>query len=251
MLGTLLKKFAEHRCTCPITDIQDRCVTFIRDEKYLPYLRGIKEDVWVIAPPEFKNKISEYQANCCPTVKAHYTDWPEFEFAIFHNKIHERDTPTKPYIGNNCNIHPTVIMDVDGLKLVHCPNGEKIQFKHIGHIMIADNVDIGPYTVIHRGTMGITSIKTGCKIGAKNNIGHNCSLGSGTVLAVGVILNGGVYTGVDCWFGSGSIVKHHTTITDNVILGHGAVTTKDILKPGIYVGNPARFLKEAEKGWNF
>jgi acetyltransferase-like isoleucine patch superfamily enzyme len=32
-------------------------------------------------------------------------------------------------------------------------------------------------------------------------------------------------------------------ICDNVVVGAGAVVTKDITKPGIYVGNPARLLR--------
>ena len=32
-------------------------------------------------------------------------------------------------------------------------------------------------------------------------------------------------------------------ICDNVVIGAGAVVTKNIDKPGVYVGNPAKFLK--------
>ena len=34
------------------------------------------------------------------------------------------------------------------------------------------------------------------------------------------------------------------TICDNVVVGAGAVVTKDISNPGIYVGNPARLLRK-------
>jgi len=251
MLGTLQNKFASYNKTCPIVHIEDKCVTFIRDEKYIPYLRDVKEDIWVIANTSMERKIREYQEAYCPTVNVYYTDYPEYEFTLYHNFIYGRKTKSKPVIGNNCHIHPTVVMDVDGMKAVNSPDGKKIHFIHSGHVMIGDNVDIGPYTVIHRGTMGITSISHGCKLGSLNNIGHNCTIGNNNVFAASVILNGGVYTGSNCWFGSGSIVKHYTTITDDVVLGHGTVVTKDIYDSGIYVGNPARFLKPIEEGWNF
>jgi acetyltransferase-like isoleucine patch superfamily enzyme len=35
-------------------------------------------------------------------------------------------------------------------------------------------------------------------------------------------------------------------ICDNTVIGAGAVVTKDIERPGIYAGNPARFLKSSE-----
>jgi bifunctional N-acetylglucosamine-1-phosphate-uridyltransferase/glucosamine-1-phosphate-acetyltransferase GlmU-like protein len=37
------------------------------------------------------------------------------------------------------------------------------------------------------------------------------------------------------------------TIYDSIVLGAGAVVTKDITEPGIYVGNPARLLLKTRK----
>jgi len=251
MLEILLRRFVNYRNTCPINNIEDKSVTFIRDEKYLPLLRDIKEDIILIAHKRMESKIREYQEAYCPTVNAYYTDYPEYEFTIYHNCINKSRQKSCPNIGNNCNIHPSVIIGVDGMKVVNTPNGEKINFIHTGHVLILDNVNIGAYTVIHRGTMGITIIKEGCNIGSLCNIGHNCSIGTYNILAANVVFSGGVFTGSNCWFGSGSIVKHKVTITDNVVVGMGAVVTKDIKKSGVYVGNPARFLKEHEEGWNF
>jgi acetyltransferase-like isoleucine patch superfamily enzyme len=33
------------------------------------------------------------------------------------------------------------------------------------------------------------------------------------------------------------------TICDHVVIGAGAVVTKNIEKPGIYAGNPAKFIR--------
>ena len=48
MLGFLLKKFDKYYKTCPITHVKNRCVTFIRDRKYLPFLKNVTEDIWLI-----------------------------------------------------------------------------------------------------------------------------------------------------------------------------------------------------------
>jgi acetyltransferase-like isoleucine patch superfamily enzyme len=251
MLETLLNKFASYNKTCSVTKMEDKCVTFIREEKYINYLQGVEEDIWVIAHPAWKKKLRQYQSDFCPTVNVYYTEWPEYEFTLYHNYLHKNYRPSPPYIGNSCMIHPTVILDVDGLKVVHGPEGMRLQFKHTGCVMIGENVSIGPYSVVHRGTMGLTSISAECQIGAFCNIGHNCRLGRNNVLAAGVIFSGGVCTGENCWFGSGSIVKHKITITDNVIIGTGAVVVKDITESGIYIGNPAKFLRPVEEGFNF
>jgi len=247
MLETLRSLFENYRKTCSITNIQDGCVTFARTERHLELINGIDKDAWIIVP-------IDVDMPCNPNdtrLKYYRTIYPEYEFTLFHNEVYKDFRPLPALVGMNCNIHPTVIADVEGLKVVNDPGGKKVSFKHMGRVLIADNVDIGPYTVIHRGTLESTKILSGCKIGAQNNIGHNCLIEQDTVFAVGVILNGGVKVGRNCWFGSGAVVKHYTSICDNVVIGMGAVVTKDITEPGIYVGNPARYLKPVEEGWNF
>ena len=250
MLEILRKKFENYNRTCSIQNLQDGCVSFIRDKKYIQYIRRNK-DTWIIVSKDLKNEFEMYQEAYGPAVKAIFTDFPEYYFCLFHNSIYSLREKSNPKIGANCNIHETVVTDVDGLKIVNGPNGEKLQFIHSGHVEIGDDVDIGPHSVIHRGTMETTKISNGCKIGALNNIGHNCYIGENTVFAVGTILNGGVMVGKNCWFGSGVLVKHYTRIVDDVVLGMGAVVLKDITKSGIYIGNPARYYRPVEKGWNF
>jgi len=230
------------------------CVTFARSSKYLRYIKGVDRDIWVIAPsyiPTFKK--SDYGEN----VKFRFCEYPEYEFTKYHNSLYENFFPDSAFtqVGDNCDIHPTVILDIDGVKVVNGPDGKKIHFVHTGSTIIRDNVRIGPYTVIHRGTMesNSTIIESGCEFGALNNIGHNCRVGENTIIAAGVVLNGGVEVGRNCWVGSKAVIKHYVTICDKVIIGMGAVVTKDIDRPGIYVGNPARFLKPVKymERWNF
>jgi acetyltransferase-like isoleucine patch superfamily enzyme len=244
MLESLLRKFVDYRNTCSIKNIKDGGLAFARDEKYLKYLDDVDKDCWVIVPKGTKFKTH-------PNVKLYKTEFPEYTFTCIHNYIYALCPPTPPKIGDQCVIHDTAILDVDGLKVVNTPNGEKIQFKHTGGVIIQDDVEIGPYTVVHRGTLENTIIRAGCKIGAHNNIGHNCDIGLDTVIAAGVIINGGVKIGESCWISSGVMIKHYVNICHNVVIGLGSVVTKDITESGIYVGNPARFLKPIEEGWNF
>ena len=44
--------------------------------------------------------------------------------------------------------------------------------------------------------------------------------------------------------GAGSTIIDKVKICDYVVIGAGAVVTDDITKPGIYVGIPARKIKE-------
>ncbi len=249
MLDRLLKDYAKNKNTCSVTNLQDNCVTFIRGDGYLKYLRATTKIGIVILIPKNK-KINITFATTGMTFLQ--CDYPEYEFVRFHNYIHRRDWFKKVvYKGKRCKIHKTAILDAEGLKLINAPNGSKIQFKHTGTTDIGSDVEIGPYTVIHRGTMDSTMIFPGVKIGSKNNIGHNNMIGNDTVIAAGVVTNGSVMIGDNCWIGSGSIIKNGVTICDNVILGMGSVVSKNIDKPGIYTGMPARYIKKGPDNWNF
>jgi len=246
MLETLLKCFANYKKTCPITKPRSGCVTFARNGSYLKYFSGVQKDIWVIIPWDLLTPSSS-----TGNIKYYNSKYPEYEFTLFHNYINKKNKFKIASIGYNCKLHETVLVGVEGLKVVNAPDGSKVPFTHTGRAIIEDNVDIGPYSVIHRGTMENTIIREGCRFGAYTNIGHNCDIGRRTVMAAGVILNGGVKVGNNCWFASGVLVRHYVNICDNVVIGLGSVVVKDITEPGIYVGNPARYLKPITEGWNF
>ena len=245
MLETLLNLFENYKNTCPINKLRTKCVTFARDVAHLTYLNGKQKDVWVITP-DIRTPSSSSNG-----IKYYPMEYPEYWFTMYHNHVNKNYSGKIASIGYNSDIHKTVLIGVEGLKVVNAPNGFKVQFVHTGKVDIEDSVSIGPYSVIHRGTMSNTTIRNGCKFGAYTNIGHNCDIGRNTIMAAGVVLNGGVKVGKNCWFASRSTVRHHVNICDDVVIGLGSVVLKDITEPGIYVGNPARYLKPITKGWNF
>ena len=53
--------------------------------------------------------------------------------------------------------------------------------------------------------------------------------------------------GNDCWFGGSVTVLPGVTIQDNVVVGAGSVVTHDLESGYIYVGNPAKKLREIKK----
>ena len=245
MLETPLKKLKVFKSTCSIDNLKNNSVTFIRNEKYLNLLKNITDNICVVAPKNVD--VSGIPSN----VEFLFVDDPDYVFTVYHNEINKDHVIPDVQIGKNCMIHETVVMNVEGFKVANVPDGSKIQFKHTGNIIIRDNVEIGPYCVVHRGTMGSTIIKDGVKIGAMNNIAHNNVIGEDTVFAVGSITNGSVTIGKNCWISSGSCIKNGINICDNVVIGMGAVVTKNITKSGIYAGVPAKYIKQISTGWNF
>lgn len=120
-------------------------------------------------------------------------------------------------IGNNCFVGPFVEIQKD----VTIGNNTKVQ----SHTFICELVTIGNDCFIGHGVMFINDLFSGGgpARGDKSKwkstkIGNNVSLGSNaTILPV--------------------------EICDNVVVGAGAVVTKNITQPGVYAGNPAKFIK--------
>lgn len=52
-----------------------------------------------------------------------------------------------------------------------------------------------------------------------------------------------VHIGERCWLGSNAIVTSGVTIGNRILAGGGCVITHSLLEPGVYVGNPARFIR--------
>lgn len=120
---------------------------------------------------------------------------------------------------------------------------------------IGNNCFIGPFVEIQKQVV----IGDNCRIQSHSficelvTIGNNCFIGHGVMFVNDLFSNGGPASGdKTLWkattigdkvsIGSNATILP-VSICDNVVIGAGAVVTKNITKPGIYAGNPATFLK--------
>lgn len=120
---------------------------------------------------------------------------------------------------------------------------------------IGDNSFVGPFVEVQKNVV----IGTNCKIQSHSfvcdgvTIGDNCFIGHGVMFVNDLFSDGKPANGdLDKWkkttignhvsIGSNATILP-VTICDQVVIGAGAVVTKSIDKPGIYVGNPATWLK--------
>ena len=120
---------------------------------------------------------------------------------------------------------------------------------------VGDNSFIGPFVEIQKNVI----IGERCKIQSHSficelvKIGNDCFIGHGVMFINDLFKKGGPAQGdQSLWLSTNvgnnvSIGSNATilpvTICNNVVIGAGSVVTKNILEPGVYVGNPARKLK--------
>ena len=120
---------------------------------------------------------------------------------------------------------------------------------------IGDNSFIGPFVEIQKDvSIGFnTKIQSHSFICELVTIGNDCFVGHGVMFINDLFSKGRPAQG-DKNFWKSTVVGNkvsigsndtilQVSICDNVVIGAGAVVTKNIDNPGVYVGNPAKFLK--------
>jgi acetyltransferase-like isoleucine patch superfamily enzyme len=120
---------------------------------------------------------------------------------------------------------------------------------------LGDGVFIGPFVEIQRGVIvgKGTRVQSHSFICEMVTIGEDCFVGHGVMFINDTFAKGGPARGDrKLWkatrvgrrvsIGSNATILP-VSIADDVVIGAGAVVTKDITRPGIYAGNPARRLR--------
>ena len=120
---------------------------------------------------------------------------------------------------------------------------------------LGDHVFVGPFCEIQKGvSIGArTKVQSHSFICELVSIGEDCFIGHGVMFINDTFSDGGPAGGdASKWKSTRignrvSIGSNATmlpvTVCDDVVIGAGAVVTKDITEPGTYVGNPAKRLK--------
>jgi sugar O-acyltransferase (sialic acid O-acetyltransferase NeuD family) len=108
--------------------------------------------------------------------------------------------------------------------------------------VISDWVKINEGTIITAGTIITCNIEIGkhAHLNLYTTIGHDCVIGNFFTTAPAVNISGSCKIGNNVYIGTNASIKNGITICDNVTIGMGSVVVKDILKEGIYIGNPAK-----------
>jgi acetyltransferase-like isoleucine patch superfamily enzyme len=115
---------------------------------------------------------------------------------------------------------------------------------------------VGPFCEIQKGAVigSKTRVQSHTFICELVTIGDDCFVGHGVMFINDLFNEGGpsgdpakwkaTHIGDHVSIGSNATILP-VRVCDHVVIGAGSVVTKDISRPGIYAGNPAKFLREA------
>ncbi|MBS1774574.1 MAG: N-acetyltransferase [Bacteroidetes bacterium] len=148
-------------------------------------------------------------------------------------------------------IFKSMIRDVD-----FGSNVKVVEPVNIYGCKIGDDCFIGPFTEIQKDvTIGNrTKVQSHSFVCELVTIGDDCFIGHGVMFINDLFSKGGPARGdKSLWkptvIGNNVSIGSNATILpvnicDNVVIGAGAVVTKNINESGVYAGNPAKKIKE-------
>ena len=155
------------------------------------------------------------------------------------------------YIGPYCYITNNTIIGDHCHFEAYCSVGTVAEHKSYFHkkpiykVVICDNGVFREFTTINAGTEVFTFIGKNMIMLRGSHVGHDVEISQNVTLSCNVIIGGHTQIQEGVNMGLGSMCHQYTTIGAYSMIGMGAVITKSaLIKPGgIWVGNPARFIK--------
>jgi acetyltransferase-like isoleucine patch superfamily enzyme len=145
--------------------------------------------------------------------------------------------------------------------IVNVSLGERVTIVEPANVYgctIVDDCFIGPFVEIQKSVVigQRTRVQSHAFICELVTIGNDCFVGHGVMFVNDTFATGGpargnralwqsTRIGNDVSIGSNATILP-VDICDGVVIGAGSVVTRSIHEPGIYAGNPARFLRKPE-----
>lgn len=239
ILECFLSSLAEKLPICTLAAPRSHSVTFARNSSLINQLKHLQnegiENLVVITPNDLElpsiNGVIYYKT---PNV--------DILFTLYANFIHP-GTSAANEIDSSAVIHPSAVIGAEGISVADFKN-ERVFFRHHGNVKIGKDVYVGANAVVQCGRIDATIIGARTIISSLCVVGHNTVIGENCTMAIQAGISGTARIGDRCWIGIGAKVRNSVTICDDVTLGIGTVVVKDIVRPGVYVGNPAKFHRE-------
>ena len=108
--------------------------------------------------------------------------------------------------------------------------------------IVNEAVSLGAGTAVLDGVVvnSGTLIGRACILNTNCTVEHDCRIGDNVHIAPGATVSGGVSIGHNSMIGVGANVIHSIRICDGCLIGAGATVVRDITLPGTYVGTPVK-----------
>ncbi|MDR2581747.1 MAG: UDP-3-O-(3-hydroxymyristoyl)glucosamine N-acyltransferase [Fibromonadaceae bacterium] len=141
-------------------------------------------------------------------------------------------------IGNGTILHSGVVIGSRGFGF-YKSNNEQPAVPHFGGVVIGENCEIGPNSVIAAGFLEATKLGNFCKLDSFVQIAHNCIVGNNATFCSQSGLAGSVTVEDNVTLAGGAQVAGHLTLGQGCIIAAKAGVTKSIKAKTTVAGFPA------------
>ena len=121
---------------------------------------------------------------------------------------------------------------------------KRVKFPHIGRVIIENNVQIGSFCTIDRGSLTDTVIGEFTSIDNQVHIAHNVKIGNFCMIAAQSGIAGSTIIGNDVKIGGQTGISGHLSIGNNVKIGGKSGVIADIKDKQIVMGYPAKSIRD-------
>lgn len=149
-------------------------------------------------------------------------------------------------VGRDCRIHAGAVLGADGFGFHPSPTGP-LKVPQVGRVVLGDGVEVGANSCVDRAFLGETRLGAATKLDNLVQIGHNCQVGRGVVMAGQAGLSGSVSVGDGVQVGGQVGIADHAQVGAGALLAaqsgiHGSVAAGQAV-----FGSPAMPLRQARR----
>lgn len=163
------------------------------------------------------------------------------EGSFLHPRVMVRE---RCILGRRVIIHSGAVIGSDGFGY-DFQQGKYVKIPQVGYVQVDDDCEIGANTTIDRGRFDKTWIQEGSKIDNLVMIAHNVVIGKHSIIVAQVGISGSSTLGSYNTVAGQSALVGHVKTADQVTITAWTAVTKDITKPGVYRGGPAKPMRES------
>jgi UDP-3-O-[3-hydroxymyristoyl] glucosamine N-acyltransferase len=165
------------------------------------------------------------------------------DVTIYANAVIEDETR----LGNRVFVQPGAVIGSDGFKY-EILDGRWTKIPQVGHVELADNVEVGANTCIDRASYSVTAVGADTKIDNLVQIAHNARIGNNCVIVAQTGIAGSSTVGNNSILAAQAGVADNLTLGEQSILMARAAALTDLEGKQTYWGFPAvPFTQEARQ----
>ncbi len=141
-------------------------------------------------------------------------------------------------VGQRCILHAGVVLGSDGFGFAQT-EGKHLKLRHVGRVVVEDDVEIGANTTVDRALLDETRIGAGSKIDNLVQLAHNVRLGRGCLLVAQSGISGSTRLGDGVVLAGQSGISGHKELGDGVQVAAKSAVFKSVGAGKKVAGIPA------------